>query len=116
VGPRDVSLVFWFMALVNGPAEELYWRGFVHTELADDPGRLRILVLTAACYAAYHGVTVFLLLSSWLWSGAILALIWSAGLFWGRLRETTGSVWPPLLAHTGAAAAYMIAARPLLGS
>ena len=25
-----LPLVFWFMTLVSGPAEEIYWRGFVH--------------------------------------------------------------------------------------
>ena len=114
VGPDRTALMFWFMALANGPAEELYWRGFVPAELAAEPNRRRALLVTATGYASYHGVTIFLFLSSWLWAGVFLAAVWGAGLFWGWLRERTGSVWPPLLAHAAATAAYMAASRHLL--
>ena len=45
-----------------------------------------------------------------------MVAIFVAGLGWGWLREKTGSVWPALLSHAGAAGAYMAVARPLLES
>jgi membrane protease YdiL (CAAX protease family) len=113
-GKGNISLLFWFMTLVNGPAEELYWRGFVHTEMSDRRPRLATILLIAACYASYHGVTVYVLAASLPVALLFMAAIFVAGWGWGWLREKTGSVWPALLGHTGAAAAYMIVARPLM--
>ena len=111
----NMSLLFWFMALVNGPAEELYWRGFVHTGMSSRRPRLATILLIAACYAGYHGVTVLILVANLPVALFFMTAIFVAGLGWGWLREKTGSVWPALLGHAGAAAAYMIVARPLLG-
>lgn len=114
VDPKTMPLLYWFMVLINGPAEELYWRGFVHREMAERQPRGKTLLLIAACYASYHGVTVYLLVGDLIVALLFLAAILAAGFGWGWLREKTGSVWPALLGHAGAAAAYMIVARPLL--
>jgi len=114
VDQGNMSLLFWFMTLVNGPAEELYWRGFVHGEMSDRKPRTSTIFLIAACYASYHGVTVFLLVANLPVALLFMAAIFAAGCGWGWLREKTGSVWPALLGHAGAAGAYMIVARPLL--
>ena len=114
VDRSNVRLVFWFMVLANGAVEELYWRGFVHTELARCRPRPFVVLLTAACYASYHGVTVLLLVGDPAVALLFMAAIFGAGVFWGWLRERTGSVWPALLSHAAAAAAYMTVARPLL--
>jgi len=103
-----------FMVVVNGPAEELYWRGFVATELAEARSRAARLLLPSACYASYHGVTVLLLVRSIEAAVLMLVAVLVAGLCWAWLRERTGSVWPALLSHTAATAAYMAVARPLL--
>ncbi len=115
VGKGNIPLLFWFMFLINGPAEELYWRGFVHSEMSGRQPRSVAILLIAACYASYHGVTVFLLVGDLSIALIFLAAILAAGLGWGWLREKTGSVWPALLGHAGAAAAYMVVARPLMG-
>lgn len=115
VDQGNMALLFWFMALVNGPAEELYWRGFVHREMSGRKPRMAVILLIAVCYASYHGVTVFLLVSNLPTALLFLTVILVAGSGWGWLREKTGSVWPALLGHAGAAAAYMIVARPLMG-
>lgn len=109
-----LPLVFWFMVLVNAPAEELYWRGFIHTELQDHQPRSATILLIAACYASYHGVTVYLLVANLPVALLFMAAILAAGFAWGWLREKTGSIWPALLGHAGASAAYMIVARPLM--
>jgi len=114
VDESNQALMFWFMILVNGPAEELYWRGFVHSGLRDRRPRWATLLLVAGCYASYHGVTI-----GWLVTDRWVALLFTAailvmGFLWGVLRERTGSVWPALLSHWAAAAAYMWVARPLM--
>ncbi len=114
VNQGNMPLLFWFMILVNGPAEELYWRGFVHGEMSDRKHRKATILLIAACYASYHGVTVSLLNPNLPVAVLFMAAIFLAGFGWGWLREKTDSVWPALLAHAGATAAYMIVARPLL--
>ena len=114
VGRGNRPLLFWFMVLINGPAEELYWRGFVHSGLANRQPRTTAILLIAACYASYHGVTVFLLVGDVSIAVLFLAGILAAGFGWGWLREKTGSVWPALLGHAGASAAYMVVARPLM--
>jgi membrane protease YdiL (CAAX protease family) len=116
VDQTSMPLLFWFMVLVNGPAEELYWRGFVHGEMSDRKPRNRTILLIAAFYASYHGVTVFLLNPNLPVAVLFMAAIFAAGYGWGWLREKTESVWPALLGHSGAAVAYMIVARPLLES
>ena len=114
VDQGNMPLLFWFMILVNGPAEELYWRGFVHGEMSDRKPRMATILLIAACYAGYHGVTVFFLVANLPVALLFMVAIFAAGFGWGWLREKTGSVWPALLGHAGAAAAYMIVARPLM--
>ena len=114
-GPARIPALFWFMVLVNGPAEELYWRGFVHRELDVEARPFPRIAVISAGYASYHAVTVYLLVGSAVVAGLFLAAIWVAGLGWGWLRWRTGSVWPPLLAHAGAVLGYMLVARPYLG-
>jgi membrane protease YdiL (CAAX protease family) len=113
-GPERQAALFWFMVLANGPAEELYWRGFVHRELVPERDPWPTLLLVAAAYASYHAVTVQMLVGKAWVSGLFLVGIWGAGIGWGWLRLRTGSVWPPLLGHAGAVAGYMMVARPYL--
>jgi membrane protease YdiL (CAAX protease family) len=115
VNQNNLFLLVGFMTLVNGPAEELYWRGFLHRETSDRRPRGTTIFLMAACYASYHGVTVFLLVADPAVALVFMAAIFAAGLGWGWLREKTGSVWPALLSHAGATVGYMIVAPPLLG-
>jgi membrane protease YdiL (CAAX protease family) len=114
VNQSNLPVMFWFMTLINGPAEELYWRGFVHRETEGKSQRRNTILLIAACYASYHGVTVYLLIADEMIALLFMASIFAAGSAWGWLREKTGSVWPALLSHAGATIGYMIVARPLL--
>ena len=116
VNQDNLPVMFWFMALINGPAEELYWRGFLHRETADQSQRRNTILLIAACYASYHGVTVYLLVADVPVALLFMAAIFAAGSGWGWLREKTGSVWPALLSHAGASIGYMIVAKPLLSA
>lgn len=114
IRPGDLTGLVPFMAVVSGPAEELFWRGFCAAELRPHPSRWLRLGLPSFLYASYHAATVPALLPSPLLTGVALAAVAGAGLAWAWLRERTGSVWPALLSHGAAAGAYMVVARQLL--
>jgi len=105
---RDTWLVA-FMLLLNGPAEELFWRGWLHGRLAAVRPRALPLVGVTLAYASYHLATLHALLPSW---GTVLpafAAVLAAGAWWAWRRERRGDVWAPLLGHAGATAGYMAA-------
>lgn len=103
-----------FMVAVNGPAEELFWRGFVATELTTARSRIVRLLVPSLCYASYHAATVLLLVRSAEAAVLMLVAVLAGGILWAWLRERTGSTWPALLSHAAATAAYMAVAWPLL--
>jgi membrane protease YdiL (CAAX protease family) len=123
ISTRHVPWLLAVLVVLNAPAEELFWRGYLHTRLvppasdgtasaAAGRGARRnvatwvVIALLAVGYASYHALTVGRLVptagSAALMFGGILA----AGLLWGWLRQRSGSVWPALLGHWGAVAAY----------
>ena len=65
------------LATVIGPAEELFWRGFVHARLGRSLGRWRGAALGSALYGGAHVVTGNLTLT-----GAASA----AGAYWSALH------------------------------
>ncbi len=101
------KMVALFMLVVNAPAEELFWRGYLHHRLADWPSRTGAMAATSLGYASYHAVTVHLLVGHVAWAVAVFLGVAAAGFGWGWLREKTGSVWPALLSHLGATWAYV---------
>ena len=101
------KMVALFMLVVNGPAEELFWRGYMHHRLADWPARPGALAATSLGYASYHAVTVHLLIGQVAWAAAVFLGVAAAGFGWAWLREKTGSVWPALLSHLAATWAYV---------
>ncbi|NTV04473.1 CPBP family intramembrane metalloprotease [bacterium] len=96
------------MLLLNGPAEESYWRGHVQTRLAGWRPRPAAIAAAALAYASYHGVTLLVLLGSWSAALPALLAVFAAGCFWGWLRERFGNAWPAMLGHAGATVGYMI--------
>lgn len=78
-------LFFWI-----GPAEEIFWRGFVQTRLAARFGDLTGLALAALAYACVHLWAVNLMLF-----GAALI----GGVFWGALYWRCRSLWPGIISH-----------------
>ena len=114
--PGHAPGLILFMAVVNGPAEELFWRGFVAAELRPASGLAVRLLVPGLLYSSYHAVTIPALVPvPWL-AALMLAAVLGAGVGWAWLRERTGSVWPALLSHGAATTAYMLFARPSLPS
>ncbi len=104
--PAQAGALMLVMLALNGVAEELWWRGWVHGRLAGWPRR-RAIGLTALAYASYHGVTVAALFGSVALVPVLTAVVWGAGVLWGWLRDRYGCVWPALLSHVGATIGYM---------
>jgi membrane protease YdiL (CAAX protease family) len=78
------------LALVIGPAEELFWRGFVRRRLAERFGRWRGSALAAATYGGAHVVTGNLTLT-----GAAT----TAGAFWSALAAADAPMASLIVSH-----------------
>jgi len=78
-------LLFWI-----GPAEEIFWRGFVQERLYGRLGRVGGYLAASLIYAAIHvfGFNFMLFMASLI-----------CGLFWGALYLKYRSVWPGLISH-----------------
>jgi hypothetical protein len=80
-----VLLLLWI-----GPAEEVFWRGFVQRRLAGRWGAVPGFVVASLIYAGVHVVALNFMLF-------MAALI--CGLFWGAVYLKTRSVWPGIVSH-----------------
>jgi membrane protease YdiL (CAAX protease family) len=89
-GDLDRWLVAGLLLFVIGPAEEIFWRGFVQNRLSNRYGVLVGLILGAAVYALVH---------VWSFNFMLLAASAICGGFWGLLYAATGSLWPAIISH-----------------
>lgn len=89
-GDLDQWLVAGLLLFVIGPAEEIFWRGFVQKRLSNRYGVLVGLILGAAVYALVH---------VWSFNFMLLAASAVCGGFWGLLYAATGSLWPAIISH-----------------
>lgn len=87
LGPAGIA---GLIGLVIGPAEELFWRGFVQREMAARYGPVPGWLLAVAAYAGVHATT-----------GNVMLVVaaGAAGLVWGLLYLRTGRLWPGILSH-----------------
>lgn len=109
--PARCAPLFAFLLLFNGPAEELFWRGYLQDRLLRGPGSAVGLVLL---FASYHALTVGRLAGGPGAAALMLAGIVLAGAFWTWSRARWRSIWPALLSHTGAVAGYLAVSWRLL--
>ncbi len=105
VDPAAPGALFVFMGLVNGPAEELYWRGWLQHRLLRGPRSGAVLVLL---FASYHVFTVGALAPGMGGMALMLVGVVGAGAFWTWSRAHWGSVWPAALSHAGGTLGYLI--------
>jgi membrane protease YdiL (CAAX protease family) len=84
----------WLIALLLlgwiGPAEEIFWRGFVQQRLMQRCGPWAGFAVTTAVYALVH-----------IWSGNFMLVMAAAiaGAFWGLLFMRCKSLWPGIISH-----------------
>ncbi len=101
----------FFLALFNGPAEELFWRGWLLR--APRPGR-GLQLLLAVLFTSYHAVTIGRLAPTPGAAALMLAGVLAAAMFWTWTRARWQSVWPAVLSHTGATCGYLFVCSRLL--
>lgn len=102
----------FFLALVNGPAEELFWRGWLLR--APRPG-VPVQALMVLLFTSYHAETIGRLAPTAGAAAVMLAGVFGGAVFWTWTRRRWGSVWPALLSHTGATCGYLYVCARLLG-
>lgn len=104
VGPDGTGALLLFLGLANGPAEELFWRGWLQGERPRAPGRNIGLV---ALFSSYHVATIGALAPGPGGVALMLTGVVAAGAFWAWSRARWGSVWVALLSHGGATLGYV---------
>jgi membrane protease YdiL (CAAX protease family) len=91
------------LAVVIGPAEELFWRGFVYRRMADRFGRWRGAAVASAAYGGAHVVTGNLTLTG---AASVAGAYWTAlaaaGMPMGALvvSHVAWDLWTFLVAPT----------------
>lgn len=97
VGPDlfGAVIVFGFIA---GAAEEIFFRGFMLTRLAEHWGGRRAIVATAACFGVLHVDP----------NGIHMLLAFVMGLYLGFVAERTGSTLPAIVCHVVNNAVYTL--------
>ena len=100
-----------FLLLANGPAEELFWRGYLQDRLVRGLRSAAALVLI---FSSYHVLTVGRLAGGPGAAGLMLGAIVLAAVFWTWSRTRWETVWPAMLSHTGATAGYLAVCWHLL--
>ncbi|UCD38850.1 MAG: CPBP family intramembrane metalloprotease, partial [Fidelibacterota bacterium] len=73
-----------------GPAEEIFWRGFVQQRLGTRFGSLKGYLITGFIYGGVH---------IWAFNFMLIMAALVAGLFWGAMFIKYGSVWPGIVSH-----------------
>ncbi len=102
---RPRSEIAMRLALLIGPAEEIFWRGLVESALMRRYGRWRGAALSAVAYGGVHVVTGnFTLMGAAGVAGAHWCALYAAGVPLGALivSHATWDVWIFLVQPTGA--------------
>ena len=87
--PRwQIALLLFF---VTGPAEELYWRGYLQKNLMERFGRWQGWLMATAVYAGVH---------IWSFNFMLIGAAAVAGAFWGALYWRLNNLAPVILSHS----------------
>lgn len=78
------------LLLIIGPAEEVFWRGYVQDTLQELFGDNTGWIIASVIYGAVHLFALNLMLF-------IAALV--CGLFWGWIFKRYKSLWPGIISH-----------------
>ncbi len=85
----------WLIALllffITGPAEELYWRGYLQKSLMARFGRWQGWLLATVIYAAVH---------IWSFNFMLIGAAFVAGAFWGAMYMRLKNLAPVIISHS----------------
>jgi membrane protease YdiL (CAAX protease family) len=85
--PLRIGLLMLF---IIGPAEEIFWRGFIQRKLCTRYGLLCGFVFSVAVYALVH---------VWSLNFMLVAAAAVCGGFWGLMFLATEKLWPCIISH-----------------
>lgn len=83
-------LIAALLVCVIGPAEEIFWRGFLQRRLSNKYGWLIGFIVATMLYTLVH---------IWSFNLMLLAASTICGAFWGLLFAATGKLWPGIISH-----------------
>jgi membrane protease YdiL (CAAX protease family) len=107
LGPAAANLavaILIFTVVFLG--EEIGWRGYLLPRLMELMSGRRASIVTGACHAIFHLPLLVLTTTyqsagnRWIVVPMVLGTLTLAGVVYGWLRLTTGSIWPVCLAHS----------------
>lgn len=87
----DVVLIGFFLVFVMGPAEEIYWHGFVQRRLVGRYGAKAGVLGTAIVYALVHAVSL---------NPMLILAAGVCGLYWGLLYQREQNLIPLIISHS----------------
>jgi membrane protease YdiL (CAAX protease family) len=86
----DTTTIGLLLFFIIGPAEEIFWRGFVQDTLSQKYGDNIGWVVAALIYSGVH----IFALNYMLFMAALIC-----GLFWGFVFKKYKSLWPGIISH-----------------
>jgi membrane protease YdiL (CAAX protease family) len=86
----DAVWIGLLLLFVMGPAEEIYWHGFVQRRLTGRYGATAGVIATAAVYMLVHAVSLNFML---------VAAAGVCGLYWGLLFQREKNLIPLIISH-----------------
>lgn len=92
---KGAGTSMWLIALllffITGPAEELYWRGYLQKSLMARFGRWQGCLLATVIYAAVH---------IWSFNFMLIGAAFVAGAFWGAMYMRLKNLAPVIMSHS----------------
>ncbi|MBA3030180.1 MAG: CPBP family intramembrane metalloprotease [Desulfobacteraceae bacterium] len=83
-----ISLLLFF---ITGPAEEIYWRGYLQKNLMARYGNMQGWLLATAVYAGVH---------IWSFNFMLVGAAAVAGAFWGAMYWRFNNLWAVIISHS----------------
>lgn len=87
---QNVWILSVLMLFIIGPAEEIFWRGFIQNRLSKKIGLWIGFIVSVALYTLVH---------IWSFNFMLIAAAALCGVFWGLLYAITGRIWPCIISH-----------------
>jgi len=96
-GRGEIWLVL-ILLVANPILEEVYWRGYIYERLRRDGTAKYAILVTSAFYTLYHLLSVIPIFEG-LYGLIAVVPVFIAGIFWGYIREKTGSITAAIIGH-----------------
>jgi membrane protease YdiL (CAAX protease family) len=87
----DAVLIGLLLVFLMGPAEEIYWHGFVQRRLVERYGAKVGILGTAAVYALVHAASL---------NPMLILAAGVCGLYWGLLYQREQNLIPLIISHS----------------